>query len=415
MSEDRNSKLLPPSRRKLLGTAAAVGGAATLGAFLPSVLRAADDTVRIGVLAPLQTASGKDNLHGVEIAAEEINAAGGILGRKVEVVPGDSEGNPEKGIQVFQTLATRDKVQGIIGGFRSGVILALHPYIARYKIPFIVTGAASPSVLQPVVDDYERYKYLFRAANNSDRIAEDMSDVCNDILQLAGIKKYAIDAENYKWAQDYASRLKDRLRSYGLEVTYETTHDPAITDFTPIFKDAVGSGAEAMCVIVSNAAGYTLVKQWRDQRVPLQLVDDNYGSFLLDSFWKDTQGACEYEIANACRAPLTEKSIDTWKKFEIKYGESPYITALGSYDSVFLFKLAMEMNRSTDADAVVDGLEKVDHVGAIGRIVFGKDHEALHDLDHIVTPWGQWRDGKKEALWPAKFSTAKYAPPPWMA
>lgn len=416
MSKDKRSQIVMPSRRRFLINAAAGGGAATMGAMFPSILRADTDTIRIGVMVPLQIQAGTDNLHGVQIAAEEINAAGGIMGRKVEVIAADDEALPEKGIQAYQKLVQRDKVHGIIGGFRSGVISALHPYIARYKVPFIITGAASPAIMAPVVDDYENHKYLFRAASNSDTIAQDMANVCNDVLAPQGIKKYAIDAENFAWAHDYANALKKKFEQLGLELVYETTHDPTITDFTPIFKQVTASGAQAMCCIISNVAGYTLVKQWREQRVPVQLVNDNNGSFLLDSFWKDTQGACEFEISNGCQAPLTEKSLATWQKFDQRYGGLPIVTALAAYDCVYLYKMAIEKHGATDSDSIVDGLESIDYVGAIGRVVFGKDHEAIHDEDHLITPWGQWRgDRRKEALWPTKFATAPYAPPSWMS
>jgi len=82
---------------------------------------------------PLTDFTGRDIQRAAQIAAEEINAASGILGRQVQIFSGDSEGVPEKAIQAFQQLAVRDQVHAIVGGFRSGAVLAWCPNVARFR------------------------------------------------------------------------------------------------------------------------------------------------------------------------------------------------------------------------------------------------------------------------------------------
>jgi len=405
-------------RREFLKTGGAAVAATALSGLWPGVRRglAAAEPVRIGILGPLTDFTGRDIQRAAQIAADEINAAGGILGRPIQLFSGDSEGVPEKAIQAFQQLAVRDKVDVVVGGFRSGAVLALVPYVGRLKMPFIITGAASPDIMKPVGENYATYKYLFRAWVNSERQALSLAFVCRDILRAqAGFTRFAIDAENLKWARDYADVLKVKLKEYNLEVVYETSHDPAITDFTPIFKAAQAAKAQVLLEVISNQAGFVIVKQWRDQRVPLALAGNNNPSYLISSFWKDTEGKCKYELSAYTKAPLSKKSIPFWDKFEQRYGDTPFYTGTGAYDSVYLVKVAAEAAKSLDRDALVAALEKVDYEGIIGRIRFDKEHEAITGPDAVPVSYGQWiGDKQKVAIWPEKFSHGKYQPPDWM-
>jgi len=404
------------TRRDFLTTTATVSAATALGALYPRLTWGQGEPIRIGALGPLTDFTGRDILNAAKMAVEEVNDAGGILGREVKLVSADSEGNPEKAIQAFQQLTSRERVHAIVGGFRSGAILALLPYVARARTPFIVSGAASPDITKPVLESYDTHKYIFRAWVNSERQALSLAFVCRDILNgQAGFERFAIDAENYKWARDYAGVLKPKLQEYGLQVVHETFHDPAIKDFTPIFNDARNAGAQALLQVISNEAGYVIVKQWRDQQVPLALAGNNNPSYLIGDFWKDTEGACEYELSAYTKAPLTDRSIPFWDKFEQRYGTTPFYTGTGAYDGVHLLKRAMERAGTTDADPVVKALEQTDYRGVIGHIRFDDRHEAITGPDAVPVSYGQWRgDKNKVAIWPEKFALDKYQVPPWI-
>jgi branched-chain amino acid transport system substrate-binding protein len=402
------------SRRDFVATSAAGLASTVVASSVPRTAFAADP-IKFGVLAPVTDFTGKDVLRAVELGVEQVNAAGGILGRKVEIVVGDEEGTPEKAIQAYQNLAMRSKVDAIIGGFRSGSVLALQPYVSRFKVPFLITGAASPDIMTPVADKYEQLKYMFRPWVNAKMQAEFLAMACRDVLKPAGYTRLAIDAENFKWAHDYADVLKGLLPEYGFQVVLNTSHDPATTDFTPVFREAVGAKAQGLLMIISNQAGYTFVKQWRDQKVPLQIMGNNNASYLVSNFWKDTQGACEYEISTVCKAPLTDRTIPFWDAFEKKYGAAPFVTALGSYDSVFMLKQVIEQTKSTKADDIVKALEGIEYKGTLGNIKFTKSHEVEHGPGKVSLPYGQWQGGQKVALWPTPIALGKYARPPWMA
>lgn len=404
-----NHSKIDQGRRRILAAGVPLIG---MSLATPSIIHAQNkDPIRIGTFGPLSHYSGADPTFAIQMAIDEINGAGGIAGRKVELLAADGEGTPEKTIQAIQELAVRGKVHAIVGGHKSGAVMAALPHIVRFKIPLIVLGAASPAITQPVLDNYNKNKFIFRNWINSDEQAVGLAVVLNSILKgQAGVTRFALDAELYKWASDYAIILKREMAKYGLELVYETSHDPAIKDFTPIFQKAVQARAEALIVLISNDAGYVVDRQWAAQKVPLALVGNNNSSFMLSSFWRDTEGACEYEFTAGVKAPLTDKSLQFWDKFESQKGHLPFYTSVNSYDAPFILKQAIERAGSTNADDLVSALEKTDYVGAAGRYKFNERHEP----EGFVLPYGQWREGKKIAIWPPENAVANYKLPPWI-
>src|SRR5208337_3309686 len=91
-------------------------------------------TVKMGILAPVQMPVGHGIMNAAKMAADEINASGGILGKKIELVFGDTESKPEKGVTAMKKLVLEDKVDVLVGEYSSGVALAIQPFLSGYKI-----------------------------------------------------------------------------------------------------------------------------------------------------------------------------------------------------------------------------------------------------------------------------------------
>jgi branched-chain amino acid transport system substrate-binding protein len=129
------------------------------------------DTIKIGIITPFKTPSGESLLKAAEMAAEDINAQGGIMGKKVELVLGNTEYKPEKGAMAYKKLVLEDKCKVVIGTCSSGVAKAVMDQMARYKTLFIPTGAASEALSDLYKSDPKKYKYFFRVMHLSGELA----------------------------------------------------------------------------------------------------------------------------------------------------------------------------------------------------------------------------------------------------
>src|SRR3954451_18801561 len=119
-----------------------------------------NDPIKIGVIAEVQSIAGAATPGGAQIAADEINAKGGILGRKIEIVTYDNKSSSADSVRAFQRAVSEDKVSAVIASYISEVVLALEPWAARLKMPLITPGAASNEITKAIHNDYEN-KYTF--------------------------------------------------------------------------------------------------------------------------------------------------------------------------------------------------------------------------------------------------------------
>ncbi|HUA77610.1 MAG TPA: ABC transporter substrate-binding protein, partial [Acetobacteraceae bacterium] len=142
MSKTIRASLWQPSRRQVLAGAAGLAGMATV----PAAVRAAGEPIKIGIIAETSTLPGAAIPKGAQMAADEINAAGGVGGRQIQLVIYDDHVSAVEGVRAFQRLASQDKVAAVLGSFISEVVLALQPWSARLKMPFITPGAASNNI-----------------------------------------------------------------------------------------------------------------------------------------------------------------------------------------------------------------------------------------------------------------------------
>jgi branched-chain amino acid transport system substrate-binding protein len=374
------------------------------------------DTVKMGVLAPVQMPVGQGIINAAKLAADEINASGGILGKKIELVIGDTESKPEKGITAVKKLVLEDKVDVLVGEYNSGVSLAIQPFVANYKIPFITTGCASIALTDNVKKDYGKYKYFFRDMINSDIRQQKwafkfLKEFVNGKL---GYKRFAILAENAKWTEDYAPTLKKDLESVGLEVPFMERFDVDIKDFSPIFSRIKSLNSQWIAQIVSHAASIPLVKAWADNK-PAPMGCVNVTS--MDSkFWEMTGGACLYETTYnmIARAPLTDRTIPFWDNYVKKFGTNPVYPSGFTFDSVYMFAEVIKQKKSLKADDIVAGLENLSFKGVIHPET-GFDKQT-HDLleGRYVMPEVQWQSGGKQVVfWPEQFKVGDYVKPAW--
>jgi branched-chain amino acid transport system substrate-binding protein len=350
------------------------------------------------------------------MAVEEINAAGGIHGKKIELFIGDTEGKPEKGINALKKLVLEDKVDILIGCYSSGVALALQPYLPRYKTVYVATGTASIALTNNVKKNYNKYKYFFRNMINSDvRQQQWATKFLKEFVNTKlGYTKFAILAENTKWVQEYGPNLKKDLEDAGLEVVFYEMFDVDIKDFSPTFVKIKSAGAQWIAQIVSHAASIPLAKAWQDTKTaPMGLC--NVAS--MDSkFWEMTGGKCEGEITYnfIARAPLTDKTIPMWDKYVNQFGTNPVYTVGFTYDTVYMLAEVIKEKKSLNSDDIVEGLENISYKGVLHPEV-GFDKES-HDLleGRYVMPMVQWQAGGKQVvIWPDNFKTGDYVPPAW--
>jgi branched-chain amino acid transport system substrate-binding protein len=383
-------------------------------AVLLATPAAAADSLKIGVIAEAQAIAGASIPQAAQMAADEINAKGGVDGRKIEIVSYDNHSSSADSVRAFQRAVNEDKVNAVIASYISEVVLALEPWASRLKTPFVTPGAASNEISKSVHNDYEKNKYTFHGYLTSAALALSVCDAAKELLVDQKHKKTAvIMSEDAAWTKPLDVGYEECLPKVGLKVLDHIRFSPDTTDFTPIFNKIEGSKPDVIITGISHV-GVQPTVQWKNQQVPIPMFGIS-SQATNETFAKDTNDAAEGLVNQGVSGPnvaVTPKSVPFAENFKKRYGNYPSYAGYTAYDEVYYIADAVKRAGSTDADKLVAALEKTDWEGTIGRVQFyGKDDPFTHSIKYgkglITGLMLQWQGGKQTAVWPKEVAKSE--------
>jgi branched-chain amino acid transport system substrate-binding protein len=392
-----------------------------IGAVLATLIGGhsfAAEPIRIGVIAEAQSIAGASIPQAAQLAAEEINAKGGIDGRNIEIVAYDNKSSSSDSVRAFQRAVNDDHVSAVIASYISEVVLALEPWAARLKIPMITPGAASNEISKSVHENYEKNKYTFHGYLTSAAQAQAVCDAAKALLVDARhMKSAVIMSEDAAWTKPLDIGYQDCLPKAGLKVLDHIRFSPDTTDFTPIFNQIENAKPDVIITGISHV-GVQPTVQWASQQVPIPMF--GIASQATNStFWQDTNGYAEgvlFEMFAGPNVAVTPKTVPFATAFKAKFGNFPSYCGYTAYDEVYYLSDAIRRAGSTKPDDLVAALEHTDWEGTIGRIQFyGQDQEFTHSIKYgpgfVSGVVFEWHDGKQVAVWPDKLADGKIALP----
>lgn len=405
----------------ILRAALLAGSTAFALALATSAQAQSKDPIKIGVIAEAQSVAGSSIPDAAKLAADEINAAGGVDGRKIEIVSYDNHSSAVESVRAFQRAVSEDHVNAVVTSYISEVVLALQPWAGRLKTVMITPGAASDVITQNIAKDYEHQKYTFHGYLRSSALAGLVCDAAKELL-VDGLKMKSavVMSEDAAWTTPLDEGYVDCLPKIGLKVLDHIRFSPDTTDFTPIFNKIEGLKPDVIITGISHV-GTQPTAQWKSQQVPIPMFGIS-SQATNSTFWKETNGATEGVLYQGVSGPgvaVTKRTLPFVQAFEKRYGHTPSYCGYTAYDQVYYIAEAVKRAGSTDSDKLVDALEKTDFEGTIGRTVFhGKDDPHVHGLKtgkgFITGLMLQWQDGKQVNLWPTDVANGKLRFPPFI-
>ncbi len=374
----------------------------------------ARDMIKIGVLGPWESSPGKGIRLAAEMAAEEINSQGGILGKQTELLFSDTELKSDLGKYGYAKLVEQDKAVAVIGTASSEVALAVMEQMAHYKVPFLPTGAASPEITDKVAQAYDKYRHLFRIFMSSDEMADSISDlVINGLAGKHHIKNVALITESAVWTTPIVRKWEKTFKQAGITILISEYFYRNTKDFKPVLSKITENKADAICMLSSHADMTAYITQWADIRGPIMI-----GTTISPSaIWESSEGKILSMVEMICPGilGLTSKSSPFCKKYIKKYKTRPETTSPYTYDAMYILKAAIEKAKSTEPDALAEALEQTDYEGVGGRWVFDKkSHHSKFGPGYRQMLMAQWQmPGKLCVIWPENMKTCDFVLPPW--
>jgi branched-chain amino acid transport system substrate-binding protein len=383
-------------------------------ALLAPQSRAAEPPIKFGVISEEAAVAGASIVRAAKMAADEINAKGGVNGRQIQIIDYDDHSSSADAVRAFQRAAREDKVDAVITSYISEVVLAIEPWAGRLHMVTITPGAASNDISKHVHDNYGQLKYMFHGWLTSAFIAQSICDASHDTLvDQLHMKSAAILSEDAAWTTPLDARYTECLPKAGLQVLDHIRFNPDTTDFTPLFHQIQAKHPDVIITGISHV-GVQPTVQWRNQQVPMPMAGQS-SQATTSTFWKDTNGAADGVITASAAAPgvaITPKTIPFVEAYTKRYGDSPSYAGFNSYDEVYYLADAIKRAGSTDPDKLVAALEKTDWVGTVGRIQFyGRDNQFTHAMkygtQYVSGVDIQWQNGKQVCIWPSNLCHAQ--------
>jgi branched-chain amino acid transport system substrate-binding protein len=345
----------------------------------------AADPIKIGVSGPFTGGSapmGVSMRDGVKLAAAEINAKGGVLGRQILLVERDDEAAPPRGVQVAQELINKEHVVATVGYINTGVALAAQRFYQEAKIPVMNNVATGSIITKQFADKPENY--IFRNAA-SDQIQSEM--IIQEAVDRRKFKKVAILADSTNYGQLGREDLEKALDKRGLKPVATEKYNIKDVDMTAQLLKAKQAGAE---VVLTYGIGPELAQiangmEKLGWKVPL------IGSWTLsmanfiDNAGKNGDGTrMPQTFIQDPSTPKRKSFIDAYvKAYNPPGGRIPSpVSAAQGYDSIYLLAAAIKQAGTTDGPKVLHALEnlneKVDGVVTTYNKPYSKtDHEAI--------------------------------------
>ena len=272
----------------------------------------AQETIKIGVTQPLTgafAASGNYVAQGAKIAEDEINQAGGVLGKKIQLIIEDNKSNPTEAVSTVEKLIEKDKVPVLIGAWSSTLTLAVMPKLEEYKVPMIVETSSSGKITT------SGNPYIFRISPTSAMEAKSFEP----LVAKMGIKKADFLYTNNDFGIGSAQEYSKMLKADGVTIGVMETMDPKATDFSAQLAKIKASGADTLFVTTAVEQLTIILKQAKEQQLKARIISCG-GSNSPDQLIEQAGDAANGSYHTAFFPPWFPEVTKNAGRFQAVYG-----------------------------------------------------------------------------------------------
>lgn len=350
----------------------------------------------IGASGPLTGAAafgGEAIRMGAEVAIDEINARGGVLGQKLSLKLYDDGGQPPKGVDNVRRIALSDNCVAMLGGYHSGVQLAMRDPIGQVQIPYVGTTAAGTGIIE---HENGQNKWMFRVSAKDRWVAQFLVE---QALARSKNKKVALLYENTGWGNGGVPDVEAAMKAKGVTLAAKETFNWNDVDMTPQLIRVRDAGADTVIFWALDREGNQLLRGmdkigWR----PANMVSAwGLAGNLGEIAGKLADGVLVFQTYT-WMGKLDPRGDAVWKKIQAKYGlKTPDQIRMGSavansYDAVYILAQAIEKAGAFDRDKVREAMYQVRHDGLVAKYepAFEKTqerHDAILPRYYKLTAW----------------------------
>ena len=369
---------------------ALIAGTAALFATMPAE---AEETVKLGLVAAMSGQSAKAGeaiVRGLSLAVDEINAKGGLLGKKVELLVRDDESNPAKGVVAARELVQRVKVATLFGGLDTPVSLAIVPFVNSAKVPFMGVWAAGT----PITRNGAAENYVFRVSAVDELVDIALVDYA---LKKYSTKKAGLILINNPWGESNEQGLKAALAGKTIPYVGIEKFETNDVDVVPQLTRLKQAGADVLFLVANVAPSAQVVKSLDRMSWDVPVVSHWGPAGGRFSELAGPSGARVHFIQTySFSGKLSPKGDAVLAALKTKYPEiksladvTPAVGIANAYDGMHLTALAIANAGSTEGPKIRQGFYAIDKydglIKSYSKPFTPANHDALGPDDYIFT------------------------------
>jgi branched-chain amino acid transport system substrate-binding protein len=357
-------------------------GSISLAAFIMAAgMQAAPaQSIKIGVFGPLTgdaAAMGSSEKEAVELAVKDKNDAGGIRGKKIEVIYGDDAGKPEEAVNVAKRLISRDEALITVGSISSPASLAASQISRQSETAQIVVSGTAQRITT------QGNKWVFRSPVPDTKLVADLANFVHE--KFPNLKKFAFLYVNDDFGRGGFEAFKAAGQKYGFEIVADERYTRGDIDFTAQLGRIKASPAQALVEWSRYTEGALIAKQYVQTGMDLVrfgsdgVASPKYielGGSAVDGVYFTTH----FSVAIGADIPAAKVFIEKYQK---AYGRVPDAYAAEAYDAITLALLAVEKAGKEDRAAIRDALAGISFESVRGPFKFDEKGDPLL-LTHVV-------------------------------
>ena len=375
--------------------------------LLAGVATEAQGPIRIGAslsLTGTYAKLGKNQHEGYQLCQKDLNAKGGLLGRKVELVVYDDQSMPPTGVRLYEKLITEDKVDGVMGPYSSPVTEAVANVTEKYKKILVTPLAATTSIFRKE----PRRKYVFMILSPAEVYLEGLVDMA----AKRGLKTVAVVNEDTLFSKAAASGAVDLAKKKGLQVVFTEAYPKGNTDFSALLTKIKSVNPDVIAAATYFDDAVALTRQMKELNVNPKMYGVTVGGDLPE-FYDTLKGSAEFIYGATQWEPvLAYPGNKEWfESYKAEFKHEPSYHSAAGYAGCMVYAEGVKRAGSLDADKVREQLLKLE-----SRTMFG-DYKVDQDgfqLAHKMVTF-QWQKEKKVVVWPDDLAQGKilFPTPPW--
>lgn len=360
------------------GALKAFGATTVAAGFLAaSAALAQAETIKIGVIQPLTGSvayNGTSFVDGAKLAAEEINAKGGVDGNQIQLIIEDGMCKPANSVNAAEKLIQNDKVPVLAGAFCSSATLAVMPVAKKYEIPLVTGVSSNPTLTE------KGNEWFFRATETDALLAKSFAKILHDNLKL---ERLAYVGVNDDWGRGAVDAFSGEIEALGGETVLKEYFEHGTTDYYTLLTKVRAAQPDGLFVAAETQDGSILVKQIKELGIDTKVF--GVGSWATADFVGLTGEASEGIHAAVPYAATIENERNKAfvEAYQSKYGDFPGKYSAAGYNTINIIAQAIDRADSTDPAAIRDALEKTDYEGVNGRFRFDEKHQA-YGIDMVL-------------------------------